>query len=927
MASLEQTIKLVLAAEDRGSAIIKKFGENVESVGGNLGQLNDSIGDITAPFADLAGGVLKADAALGALAVGGLAYAFSKSKDFESASIELKKVLGDFPDALAEAERVAKNLSGTYGQSSAEILLSTANFKQAGFDVNDAMLLTKDAMDLVIAGSLDASQASDLLIASLKGFDLPATDAARLIDVLNEVSNNYATDVEQLAIGMAELSPIASTMGFSLEETAGVLTPVIEIFRSGGEAAVALKTGLLRLLDDNPTVVRALESIGVAQRDANGNLRSGKEILADVATAFTSLDQKQKLFIASQLVGIEQSARMVTVFDNLGKTTEVTETALRAAGSAAAEVASRLESSEVAVDRFVVGFENLAITVGDQFRDAAKGAIDGGTDIENALTGIIESGALDALFNALEDKLGQLGECRSGVAGNLPEAFDNVDFSGLLAGLGSIAEEIEDLFSGLDLNTPEGLAAAIQKVVDGISALENVTAGMISGAGPFIRTLLDMVDGFIQMDAENQKSIGSVTGFGAALNKLTEPVGAVLQSIEGIGTAMQVLAGVQIAKLVANLIGAAGLSGALSSVVSSAGSLIATLSGPAGVAAVVGASALAVGGAVKSYLDWQEAEAEAAKAADRSAASAAGLAEKYRDISKQTGENIDSTQTFHRLIDEGIILLDKQNGVWISAAEAQRDYSAEVAAASEESIDLAAATEDLARQMGFAVTETEKAAESLKLQKAAAIDASAAYYEFIGNTPEIARAMAAIEAEHPEKALQAIGESAKDAKGKSDELILGLEELASNEKIRTLALTVDFNIAQVDAQKETLIRTFDSIDASIASTGDQLTSLFGMFSDLGSSMGDVLKGRKISDQIDQENERRDKAFELQAKLTEAQTNFYNAQADRASSGESFITLDASGLVAEAEAFAMAVLRNLQIRMTELQSEFLIGLGL
>jgi TP901 family phage tail tape measure protein len=96
-------------------------------------------------------------------------------------------------------------------------------------------------------------------------------------------------------------------MGFSMEETAGILTPVIEIFRSGDEAAVALKTGLLKLIDDTKPVQEALASIGVSQTDANGALRSGKDILLDVSKAFQTLDEDQKLFVTQQLVGIEQA--------------------------------------------------------------------------------------------------------------------------------------------------------------------------------------------------------------------------------------------------------------------------------------------------------------------------------------------------------------------------------------------------------------------------------------------------------------------------------------------------------------------------------------------------------------------------------------------------------------------------------------------
>ena len=328
--SVQKIIEIVFAGDDKVSGTIK-------DIGAAFGTLEAGLQDALTPFAALADGVLKTDAALAALAVGGLALAFNKSADFEGAMIELQKVLGeDNPAAMALAKQAAFDLSAQYGESSSSILLSTANFKQAGFEIEDALTLTKNAMDLVIAGGLDASLASDLLISTLKGFKAPASEAARLIDILNEVSNNYATNVQELAIGMAALSPVANLMGFSFEETAGLLTPIIEIFRSGSEASNALKVGLLQLINDAKPVEEALTALGVAQKDANGSLRSGKDILADVSKAFLTVDEDSKLYFTSQLVGIRQAARMTEVFDGLAKSTEITAVAYGAAGSAAA---------------------------------------------------------------------------------------------------------------------------------------------------------------------------------------------------------------------------------------------------------------------------------------------------------------------------------------------------------------------------------------------------------------------------------------------------------------------------------------------------------------------------------------------------------------------------------------------------------------
>ncbi len=532
---------------ERVVSIIFNGVDNVSSVSGKIGSQLSAIGNVVEgvahPFAVLGENILKTEAALVALAAGGLVYAISKSIDFESASIELLKVLGDESDRLDEAKQKALELSDAYGVSGTAILGAMANFKQAGFDLDGAMTLAANALDLVIAGDLEAAEASEILVAALKGFKAPAEDATRLTDILNEVSNNYATNVRELGVGMAAISPIARTMGFSMEETAGLVTPIIEVFRSGDQAAVALKTGLLKLVDDAMPVRNALASIGVSQTEANGALRSGKDILFDVATAFQGLEQNQKLFVTSQLVGIHQAGRMVEVFDALSKTTEITAAAMKATGSAAQEVKIRLESAEVAVDRFKVGFENLGIAIGNEFLLAAKEAVEGGTDIEKALADIVRDGTFSPVFDKLRAFGEDVGEYLHAVAIAMPEAFEQVDFDELLDSLGNLGESFrriyESIFGDLDLTKPGDLAQAIQKVVDTITTLTNVTSGIVEEVSPLIEMFVNLTEGVNSWDADTQKAMGNRLADAMIIDKYGAAVGSAAVFLATLGNSAE----------------------------------------------------------------------------------------------------------------------------------------------------------------------------------------------------------------------------------------------------------------------------------------------------------------------------------------------------------------------------------------------------
>jgi TP901 family phage tail tape measure protein len=295
---------------------------------------------------------------------------------FEDALLDLQKVLSDTDGDAEQFADTAKKLAIQFGVSSAEVLQSAADFKQAGFDINEAFLLTESSLKLVVASELEAAEASELLVRTLNGFKAPASEAERLINILNATSNKYATNVRELGNGMRDIAPIAKKMGFSFEETAGLLTPVISVFGSGSEAAQALKTGLLRLVGPQKPVIAELDRLGISQTDLNGKLRSGKEILLDVSEAFQTMSSNQKIATTSILSGILQAAKMSEVFDGMGLSIEVTNNALKDTDSINKEVDTRMSATGVQLKRLGTAFSNMAGTIGAEALPAIKAAVE-----------------------------------------------------------------------------------------------------------------------------------------------------------------------------------------------------------------------------------------------------------------------------------------------------------------------------------------------------------------------------------------------------------------------------------------------------------------------------------------------------------------------------------------------------------------------
>lgn len=525
MADAQRTIDLIFNGVD-------KTGAAVDSVLKGTNRFASGVQSTTQPIADLTRSALQFEAAIIATGAVLTGFAVKEAASFESALADLQKVLSD-TDPIERYADLARELSEEYGVASTEIVQSIANYKQAGFTAEEAGQLTKAGLDLVIAGGVEAARASDLLVASLKGFGTEASQSATIVDLLNQVSNEYAVSVDQLLEGFSTFSPIAKSAGLSLQETIGVLTPGIEVFRSGSEVANALRTSFLRLQDDSAPVQAALEQIGVSQRDANGELRSARDIFFDVADALQGVDENQKAYIASQLVGIQRSSQFLAVTDGLDKTLRIAGDGFQFLGSAAKEVEIQLATFDNVANRVGAALENLFIDLGTPLLDDFSGLGDAIVDVFRSIADNLSTGGLGDFTSFLEESIQGLEDDARQIAQNLPAALEQADFSGFEQGLTAIGESISTLFDGIDLTTVDGLVRGIEALGGGFNALSQFTAGAIESFDPLFDLILDLAQGSNEA-AQSFREFGNIGGIATQINAFAGAVAGAIPVVEGL---------------------------------------------------------------------------------------------------------------------------------------------------------------------------------------------------------------------------------------------------------------------------------------------------------------------------------------------------------------------------------------------------------
>lgn len=912
-ANAQSVVELVFQGIDKTSEATRAALEN-------LGRVSGGVKDVTQPIADFTVGAAKLEAGLLAAGIALTTFAVYKASEFEGAVLDLQKVLSESDGPISQFTEASRELGNEFGISSTEVLQSVANFKQAGFDAQEALQLVRNALDLKIAGDLEAAQSSELLVASLKGFQLEASEAGRIVDLLNAVSNEYATDVEQLAEGFAKLSPVAKAAGLSLEEAAGLLTPGIEVFRSGSEVANGLRTVLLRLQDDSKPVGEALDALGVSQYNANGQLRTARDIYFDVAAAFGKLDDSQKTYYAAQLAGMDQSAKFLAVVDGLGKTLQISGKDFEYLGSAAKEVEIRLASAEVQASRAQVAFENMLVDIGTPLLDEFGGIAGAITNIFQAVGASVRQGQLGGLVAYVESIMDDIQATLQRVAQNLPEALEKADLGRFRDGIDAIVRAFGLLFDEIDLTTVDGLVKAINVAGTAFLGLSRYVAGVIESFKPLFDQLVAVGSGLEDFDTGILQALGNIGGFVTQANLLATGLNGLLPYLE-------TLLGLLLVKQAGGLVGAfKGLVGVLP----------ALTTGPLGVAGLAAAFGLAgynVGTALVPHIDDLVSRLTGSKTTlggwvyDLVHGSEA--AEELGGAVKQAGAGVESANA----------AAQKAGVAWGGATGAWEEGGNALTELGKSAKGLANPFEEANNKMLANLTASEKAAAASKDLAGAQADVSKNTGKVVPIIDALTGAVIGFEQNMTAGArgLTELGKSsstATDALTKSKtqaeqaakaarEYALELEKLASNERIKLIEAKVQLNVAQVEADTRRIEAVIDSLNVGIESTGTLLGGLFDNLTDLASKPATTAQ-RLIEEQIQQENELRLQEFELQKELTQAQIENLRAQAKALSNGDALIKVDGAGLQPHLEAFMWEILRAVQVRVNQDGLELLVG---
>ncbi|MHA7963522.1 phage tail tape measure protein [Paenibacillus sp. CAU 1782] len=294
----------------------------------------------------------------------GATEAISVMKDFEYEMVNIKRVMGDTADIDFVKQSAIQNAK-EYGYALKDVGEVYTLIAQQGFDERQTEALAKTALMAanVEQSFNDAAQAQELLTGAILNLGLAAEDSERLLDKLNEVSNQFPTTSKKILDGMNRVGAAAKNAKVETNDLIGYLTVLNQAGFTGAVAGNAIKSFIS--FSSRDIAIDKLEKYVGTIKQANGDMMGFSELLDRIAEKWYTLADAERHEITQAVARGDQASRFIALMNNYSRAMDVASVAENSFGSAQRENALAMTTLEKQVLQLKAAWDELVITLGD----------------------------------------------------------------------------------------------------------------------------------------------------------------------------------------------------------------------------------------------------------------------------------------------------------------------------------------------------------------------------------------------------------------------------------------------------------------------------------------------------------------------------------------------------------------------------------
>jgi TP901 family phage tail tape measure protein len=877
--------------------------------------------------------------------MGGMAYAVKTAGEFSGKFGEITTLISATGAPVDAFRQQILDYATTSVKSIADINQSIYNAISAGVDYSQSIDFINASEKLSIAGRANLADTTKVLISTLNAYGAGTDQATKYSDIMFMTVKLGQTTLSELSTQLAKVTGLAASSGVPFETLSAAIAALTVAGLPTEQALTGIKAALTNIIKPTSESEKMAAALGI-QFNATALQTKGFEgVLWDAWKATGGSTEKM-----AQLFGSVEALNAVLILasDKTGKFKEALVGMNTASGATAenyAKVANEFEN----MNQKLVNIITVMVTeVGQKLLPLYAQIVNSTGEISEGIRKAVSAGAFDSIFQYLSETGSKIGEVLKLIGANLPEAMKGLDFSGLINSFNNLGGALRNafvaVFGEIDLSTVDGLHKAIQRVIDGMAALINVTKGIIDGMRPLFQALGVAIDNFTEMDEKTSAYVGTALGFAKTLNVIAENAGVLTMALSILSGKALVDIGIMLVNIGGHAATAASgfftlatayaninplfTAGALGVI---AGTLLNQVPAVQAVAQgffeLIDVNKTYFGAASRTVEETAKVNAEfdAAVAKNKSMSNALGL------TTNEFGRASEAAKT----LTTGILEIPSDIKAKISVAMDSK-------ATDQVKFDIAQALamgdfNKVKILLEIAEREAKEAADKLKTAAPANMTTRVTV-QADGTTIEETKDM--ITKTFPDGTVLLTNVGTKAHAASIAETKATIEKSIPPEKVMEITAKIDeanikaqsdivqkaiewkakIDIAQIEAAAQTIKVLFASIDNTITSTGETLVGMFDVWQKARSQGGTSF----IEDEIKRESTRRDEALQMQKDLTQAQVDLLQQQVEAMKKGGAMIQIDGKGLQPHLEAFMFEILKQIQIKANAEGMKFLVG---
>jgi TP901 family phage tail tape measure protein len=374
----------------------------------------------------------------------------------------------------------------------------------AGFDAQEIMAAMPNVLQLAAAANIDLGRAADITSNILSGYAMETSQLAYVNDVLVKAMTSSNVNMEMLGASMKYAGPIAAGLGLDFAEVTAAIGMMGDAGIQGEQAGTALRGALARLVKPTNEVQGALDGLGVAVTDSQGELLPLVDIFRQLEDAGATTTDMISIF------GIEAGPAMISLLSMGSEALNQFTGELQNAGGTAEEISAvQMKGFQGAIKALQSAWEGLLITFAD-------------------------SGLLDVAAGMIVDATAFLGDLTTSLADVSPEAIRMaVTIAGIAAAAGPVLGVLAGVTAALGF-----LLSPLGAVVVGVAALAAAFALDFGG----IRTVTSqVVNELVGLFGELRAAGGSSLEALSVVREWPGPLRSLGEAAVGAGASLQAI--------------------------------------------------------------------------------------------------------------------------------------------------------------------------------------------------------------------------------------------------------------------------------------------------------------------------------------------------------------------------------------------------